>query len=72
MDGEGPTGNGNEAPPVCGGCRLRIVDKFFLCAIDLKWHSHCLKCSQCGVPLEQQMSCFRHEGRLYCKDDYAK
>lgn len=53
-------------------CRLRIVDKFFLCALDQKWHSSCLKCSQCGVPLEEQMAFFRHEDRLYCKEDYSK
>ena len=59
-------------PPLCAGCRLRIVDKFYLCAVEAKWHSSCLKCSDCGVELANQLSCFERDGNIYCKDDYIR
>jgi hypothetical protein len=59
-------------PPLCAGCRLRIVDKFYLCAVEAKWHSSCLKCSDCGVELANQLSCFERDGNIYCKEDYIR
>ena len=59
-------------PPLCAGCRLRIVDKFYLCAVESKWHTSCLKCAECGVELENQTSCFERDGQMYCKDDYVR
>ena len=59
-------------PPLCAGCRLRIVDKYYLCAVESKWHTSCLKCAECGVELENQTSCFERDGQMYCKDDYVR
>ena len=59
-------------PPLCAGCRLRIVDKFYLCAVESKWHTACLKCVECGVELENQSSCFERDGQIYCKEDYVR
>ena len=59
-------------PPLCAGCRLRIEDKFYLSAVDVKWHSACLKCAECGVELETQSSCFERDGQIYCKEDYRR
>ena len=59
-------------PPLCAGCRLRIIDKFYLCAVEAKWHSQCLKCSDCGVELANQLSCFERDGNIYCKEDYIR
>jgi hypothetical protein len=59
-------------PPLCAGCRLRIEDKFYLSAVDVKWHSACLKCAECGVELENQLSCFERDGHIYCKADYRR
>ena len=59
-------------PPLCAGCRLRIEDKFYLSAVDVKWHSACLKCAECGVELETQSSCFERDGHIYCKEDYRR
>ena len=59
-------------PPLCAGCRLRIVDKYYLCAVEAKWHTACLKCAECGVELENQLSCFERDGQIYCKDDYVR
>ena len=58
--------------PLCAGCRLRIEDKFYLSAVDVKWHSACLKCAECGVELETQSSCFERDGHIYCKEDYRR
>ena len=63
--------DGGQAP-LCAGCRLRIVDKFYLCAVERKWHSACLKCVECGSELENEASCFEKEGHIYCRDDYLK
>ena len=59
-------------PPLCAGCQLRIEDKFYLTAVDAKWHSACLKCAECGVELESQSSCFERDGHIYCKEDYRR
>ena len=61
-----------DLPPLCAGCRLRIEDKFYLTAVDVKWHSACLKCAECGVELETQSSCFERDGHIYCKEDYRR
>ena len=66
--GEEPEGQA----PLCAGCRLRIVDKFYLCAVERKWHSACLKCAECGSELENEASCFEKEGNIYCREDYLK
>ena len=67
----GETGEAGQ-PPLCAGCRLRIEDKFYLSAVDVKWHSACLKCAECGVELETQSSCFERDGQIYCKEDYRR
>lgn len=59
-------------PPLCAGCRLRIEDKYYLSAVDVKWHSKCLKCAECGVELEQAASCFEKDGLIFCKEDYLR
>ena len=59
-------------PPLCAGCKIRITDKFYLCAVEKKWHSSCLKCAECGAELENEASCFEREGQIYCRDDYLR
>jgi len=63
---------GDCEPPLCAGCRIRITDKFYLCAVERKWHSSCLKCVECGAELENEASCFEREGHIYCRDDYLR
>ena len=48
------------------------MDKFYLCAVERKWHSSCLKCVECGAELENEASCFEKEGHIYCRDDYLR
>jgi len=67
-----PTCEEEENPPLCAGCRVRITDKFYLCALERKWHASCLKCTECGVNLENEASCFQKEGHIFCRDDYLR
>ena len=60
------------AAAVCAGCNLRIVDKFYLNALDSKWHTSCLKCSECGMELESQISCYERDGLILCREDYLR
>ena len=67
------TSEGSEGePPLCAGCQIRITDKFYLCAVEKKWHSSCLKCAECGAELENEASCFEKDRNIYCRDDYLR
>jgi len=56
--------------PLCAGCSLRIADRFYLNALEQKWHAACLKCAECGVELDH--SCFERNGNIFCKEDYLR
>uniref|UniRef100_A0A8D0KR04 ISL LIM homeobox 2 n=1 Tax=Strix occidentalis caurina TaxID=311401 RepID=A0A8D0KR04_STROC len=34
---------------------------------DLEWHVACLKCAECGQPLDETCTCFLRDGKAYCK-----
>ncbi|NXK17910.1 ISL2 protein, partial [Arenaria interpres] len=39
---------------LCAGCGGRIQDPFLLrVSPDLEWHVACLKCAECGQPLDE-------------------
>lgn len=57
---------------VCAGCQLRITDRFYLYAVDRRWHASCLQCSQCRAPLDGQVTCFARDGSIFCKKDYYR
>ena len=57
---------------LCGGCGLKIADRFYLVAVDRTWHSECLRCSECQRTLDTAHSCFARQNRIYCKDDYYR
>lgn len=56
----------------CAGCGLLIQDRYVLLALDRRWHSSCLKCSECSSSLDSQVSCFTRNGKIYCKSDYYR
>lgn len=56
----------------CFGCGSCINDRYYLLALDQKWHTCCLKCCICKVSLDSEVSCFTRESRIYCKEDYYK
>ncbi|KAL1117071.1 hypothetical protein AAG570_004399 [Ranatra chinensis] len=57
---------------VCAGCNARITDRFYLFAVDRRWHASCLQCSQCRLPLDGEVTCFARDGSIYCKKDYYR
>ncbi|XP_063976068.1 LIM/homeobox protein Lhx9-like isoform X1 [Diachasmimorpha longicaudata] len=66
---------GQQGTPIqtCSGCGGRIVERFFLHAIDRYWHNSCLKCAFCNHPLaEMGASCFIKNGQVLCKPDYTR
>ena len=59
--------------PTCVGCDQRIVDQYLLrVAPDLEWHAACLKCADCGQPLDETRTCFVRDGKTYCRQDYQR
>jgi len=57
---------------VCFGCGISIDDPYYLMMVNQSWHFSCLKCSDCGILLEQEKRCFTKNGQIFCKDDYIK
>lgn len=56
----------------CAGCGGRIHDRYYLLAVDRQWHAHCLKCCECKLPLDSELTCFARDGNIYCKEDYYR
>ncbi|XP_075229108.1 protein apterous-like isoform X2 [Lycorma delicatula] len=61
-----------EEEVVCAGCSRRISDRFYLYAVDRRWHASCLQCSQCRRALDGEVTCFARDGNIYCKKDYYR
>ncbi|XP_021701490.1 protein apterous isoform X1 [Aedes aegypti] len=65
-----------ELPPSgldeCAGCDMPIQDRFYLSAVERKWHATCLQCCICRQTLEGANSCFSRDGNIYCKTDYYR
>ncbi|XP_044255370.1 LIM/homeobox protein Lhx9-like isoform X2 [Tribolium madens] len=57
---------------VCAGCGMRITDRFYLQAVDRRWHASCLQCCQCRNTLDGEITCFSRDGNIYCKKDYYR
>ncbi|XP_025414878.1 uncharacterized protein LOC112686687 isoform X2 [Sipha flava] len=55
---------------LCDGCGLKILDRYYLFAVDKRWHATCLQCSQCSRTLASEVKCFYRDGKIYCKTDY--
>ncbi|CAG9864672.1 unnamed protein product [Phyllotreta striolata] len=57
---------------VCAGCCMKITDRYYLQAVERRWHTSCLQCYQCRRTLEGDNSCFSRDGNIYCKKDYYR
>ncbi|KAK3088041.1 hypothetical protein FSP39_013846 [Pinctada imbricata] len=67
-----PVINKLESPSFCAGCGVRILERHYLLAVDKQWHTHCLKCSECKIRLDSELTCFSRDGNIYCKEDYYR
>ena len=61
-----------EKPALCAGCGGKISDRYYLLAVDKQWHMRCLKCCECKLNLESELTCFSKDGSIYCKEDYYR
>lgn len=68
----GGTGGDSTEESFCAGCSGRINDRYYLRAVERKWHARCLKCAACHSPLDDAVTCFAREGYIFCRDDYHK
>ena len=57
---------------LCAGCGRKIADRYYLLAVDKQWHMRCLKCCECKLNLESELTCFSKDGSIYCKEDYYR
>ncbi|XP_069097815.1 LIM/homeobox protein Lhx2 [Pleurodeles waltl] len=57
---------------LCAGCGGKISDRYYLLAVDKQWHMRCLKCCECKLHLESELTCFSKDGSIYCKEDYYR
>ena len=64
--------NNVEEPGLCAGCGGKIVERYYLLAVDKQWHANCLKCSCCNVTLDSELTCFAKDGQIFCKEDYYR
>ena len=64
-------GKGSEVS-FCAGCNQVISDRYYLMAVKKKWHSSCLRCAECQLPLESLHTCYHKDGNIYCRQDYQK
>lgn len=51
---------------------LSLQDRFYLSAVEKRWHASCLQCNACRQPLERESSCYSRDGNIYCKNDYYR
>lgn len=61
-----------DEPSLCAGCGAKIADRYYLLAVDRQWHSQCLKCCECRLRLDSELTCFARDGNIYCKEDYYR
>uniref|UniRef100_A0A663MKZ3 LIM zinc-binding domain-containing protein n=1 Tax=Athene cunicularia TaxID=194338 RepID=A0A663MKZ3_ATHCN len=62
----------SQKPALCAGCGGKISDRYYLLAVDKQWHLRCLKCCECKLALESELTCFAKDGSIYCKEDYYR
>uniref|UniRef100_A0A336LI30 CSON011495 protein n=1 Tax=Culicoides sonorensis TaxID=179676 RepID=A0A336LI30_CULSO len=59
-------------PNICAQCCKPIQDRYFLSAVEKKWHIGCLFCCICKKSLDKAGSCFSKDENIYCKVDYFR
>lgn len=67
----------DEPPPpppedACAGCGARITDRYYLLALERRWHTPCLRCCECKMPLDSEQRCYARDSNIFCKNDYIR
>ncbi|CAD6998680.1 unnamed protein product [Ceratitis capitata] len=53
----------------CAGCGRFIQDRFYLSAVDKRWHINCLQCYACRQPLDRESSCYSRDASSKSVDE---
>lgn len=63
-----------QPPPddACAGCGARITDRYYLLALERRWHTPCLRCCECKMPLDSEQRCYARDSNIFCKNDYFR
>ncbi|XP_048005401.1 protein apterous-like isoform X2 [Leguminivora glycinivorella] len=56
----------------CAGCGARITDRYYLLALERRWHTPCLRCCECKMPLDSEQRCYARDSNIFCKNDYFR
>ncbi|CAH2985200.1 unnamed protein product [Chilo suppressalis] len=70
-----PDGPDAPRPPLddpCAGCGARITDRYYLLALERRWHTPCLRCCECKMPLDSEQRCYARDSSIFCKNDYFR
>nr|XP_032829052.1 LOW QUALITY PROTEIN: LIM/homeobox protein Lhx9-like [Petromyzon marinus] len=67
-----PEPDGDAASAACAGCGRLIAERFYLLAVGRTWHLRCLKCRDCEIALDTELSCYARDGGIYCRQDYYR
>jgi len=67
-----PDHSGSTNRRTCAGCHRVIRERHYLSALDADWHTSCLVCCVCQIPLDFQPTCYVKDSRIYCKQDYFR
>ncbi|XP_073945640.1 LIM/homeobox protein Lhx9-like [Choristoneura fumiferana] len=59
-------------PEDCAGCGSRITDRYYLLALERRWHTPCLRCCECKMPLDSEQRCYARDSNIFCKNDYFR
>lgn len=62
----------NCSPPICAGCGNAVSSRVCLESSRKRWHTWCLRCSECNTSLEDEHTCFVRQGKTYCRADYLR
>jgi hypothetical protein len=54
----------------CASCGDGVKDADMVRVQGKVFHSHCLACCHCGLPLARKGSIFQKDGNVYCRSDY--
>lgn len=54
----------------CAGCNQPILEKFLLNVCERRWHTRCVRCTECNHALVDK--CFSRDGKLFCKTDFFR
>ncbi|TKR80295.1 hypothetical protein L596_014389 [Steinernema carpocapsae] len=57
---------------LCGSCGDTISERTILSANQQFFHSECLRCTSCGLQLDQFPSCYVKENSIFCKSCYGR